>query len=289
MQKGEKKKAKASAVEKCIFYEPSKSHLPLDYEHVWGKWLKKIVRSDMNKHHLREREIGRPRSADKTKVTLRAGDPLQMSLKIVCKACNSGWMSRTQNDAKPFLIPLIQGRKTVLGEKGQKAIAAWCAMATMTGEYSVRDENAVAVSQAERNWIRDQGSPPENWKIWIGYYPSRKGGWNHYVVPVLGSEDGAKITDEGFALPNSQTTTFAIGNLFVHVFSSTGDPDMVAKWEWPLGTRIALNLPRIFPSKESVIVWPSNGLSEAEVRQVSSLFERVIDGASRSILGLRLV
>jgi hypothetical protein len=284
-----KTRKRPNPIAKCIFSEPSHSHKPLDREHVWGKWLRPFVRTNLNKHHLQSRTIGRPGTLDVTERTLRAGDPLLSHVRVVCKRCNSGWLSEIQNAAKQPLIPLIEGRRTVLSGSAQDIIAVWCAMATVTAEYLTRDETAVAISQVERDWLRDHRTPPENWKIWIGYYPGRKGIWDHYVVPILGAEDAPQITSDGFAQPNTQTTTFVVGNLLVHALSSTGDTDLVSRWNWPAASRVGLNLPQIFPRKESFIAWPPNGLTDFDVKLVSGALGKVIDDASRGILGNRIV
>jgi hypothetical protein len=283
-----KRKQKPRLVERCIFWEASTPHLPMDREHVFGDWLRKYVRADANKHRLQHTIIGLPGTLTTRKITVRAGEPLLSTAKIVCKACNSGWLSRIQNEAKPFLIPLIQGKRIVLGAAAQKAIAAWCAMVTITSDYLPRDPAATAISQAERDWFRDQKAPPDHWKIWIGVYRRQKGIWNHYVVPILDSKYISKGPGDPLAQPNTQSTTFVVGDFLVHVLSSTGDPNLTARWIWPLGTRIGLNLPQIFPPKESLIVWPPQSLSDAEVNIVSDALERVIEGAARGLTGARL-
>jgi hypothetical protein len=288
MTKRKPRPQNSPTVTPCIFWEPSHPHQPIDREHIWGKWLREFVRSDTNKHRMQHTTIGRPGTLTTRKGDLRAGEPLLSNMRIVCKACNSGWMSRIQNDAKPFLIPLIRGQRAVLNQKAQKAILAWCAMATITGDYLPRDATATAISQGERDWFRDHGVPPDNWKIWIGNYRRQKGIWNHYVVPILAAEDVPQGTTDGLAQPNTQSTTFVVGDLLVHVLSSTGDRNLVPRWIWPIGSRIGLNLPQIFPPKESLIVWPPQSLSDFEVELVSSSLEWVIEGAARSMMGNRL-
>ena len=159
----------------------------------------------------------------------------------------------------------------------------------MTGDYLSHDAEAVAITQAERDWFRDNLKPPDNWKIWIGRYQGNKGIWTHYVVPILGTKDIVDFEDNTLSPPDTQATTFVIGQLCVHVLSSSGDPTIVTRWNWPFTSRIGLNLPRIFPPKEAVIVWPPNSLSEFEIELVSTTFERVIEIARRSIAGRRLV
>jgi hypothetical protein len=220
---------------------------------------------------------------------LRCGPetPCRVASRSSARVATAAGLSKIQKRAIPFLKPLIHGNKTVLGEDAQKAIFAWCAMATMTGDYLSRDTTAVAISQAERDWFRDHGSPPENWKIWIGHYPGRRGIWTHYVVSILNAQQSREIDDDGLAAPNTQATTFVIGNLCVHVLS--GEPGLVAGWNWPFGSRIALNLPRLFPPKEEVIVWPPKSLTDFEVELISTALERVIAGASQSMIGRRIV
>jgi hypothetical protein len=196
-------------------------------------------------------------------------------------------MSGIQSAAKPLLIPLIEGRRTTLSKSAQNIIAAWCTMATMTGDYLSRDATAAAISQSERDWFREYGTPPANWKIWIGHYPARRGIWHHYVVPILDAKESSHVAEDGLSQPNTQTTTFIVGNFCVHVLS--GDADIVSRWIWPSGSRIAFNLPQIFPPKESFIAWPPQGLTNFEVELITNLFERAVDGASKGISGRRLV
>jgi hypothetical protein len=284
-----KKAVKIPLVMRCIFWEPSKPHTPLDREHIWGEWLKPYVRSDINRHRLREEEIGKPGTLSKVKITPRTGEPLLSKVRIVCKACNSGWMSRIQSVAKPFLLPLIQGRSTTMGLVAQRAIAAWCTMATITSDYLSHDNTAIAISQGERDWFRDNGTPPQDWKIWIGHYTGRKGRWTHFVVPILEAKGISELKDNDFAQPNTQTTTFVVGNLFVHVISTSGDPSTVSRWIWPSGSPLTLKLVQIAPTRESIVVWPPQSLTDFETELISTAFERVIDGASRSLTGRRLV
>src|SRR6266478_112392 len=171
---------------KCIFCgKPGMSN-----EDVWGRWLRPYVRADMRKHHFYAERINRPGEPNTASARLRAGDPLHSKVRVVCETCNNGWMSMIQERAKPILIPLIQGKATILGIEAQQTVASWCAMATMTGEFLDKDPvpGTIAVSQAEREWLWKNGIPPlEGWRIWITRYQRHKwpGRWVHLVVPIL--------------------------------------------------------------------------------------------------------
>ena len=54
---------------------------------------------------------------------------------MVCGDCNSGWLNQIQQTARPLLLPLFEGRAHRIDGDAQSKIAAWIAMATMTGEY----------------------------------------------------------------------------------------------------------------------------------------------------------
>jgi hypothetical protein len=228
-----KRSVKAPLVNECIFREPTRPHTPLSQEHVWGEWLKGYARSGINKHHLRYEEVGKPGTQIRATLTLRAGDPLYSKAKVVCTGCNNGWMSDIQKRAKPYLIPLIEGRSAVMGTAALEAIAAWCVMATMTGEYLTRDATAVAISQGERDWFRDHGTPPAHWKVWLGHYQRHRwqGRWQHFVVPILDAKHVLRTEEDRRAPPNTQATTFVIGNLYVHTMSTSGDPNIIAGWD----------------------------------------------------------
>ena len=210
---------------------------------------------------------------------------------MVCTGCNNGWLSDIQKRAKPYLIPLIEGRSAVMGTAELEAIAAWCVMATMTGEYLTRDFTAIAISQGERDWFRDNGTPPSHWKVWLGHYQRYRwqGLLSHFVVPNLDAKHILRTEEDRRAPPNTQTTTFVIGNLYAHTMSTSGDPSLIAGWDWGgSSTRLANRLVQIVPSKQSAVVWPPPSLTDFEAQIVAYAFDLVVDAASRSAFGNRL-
>ena len=89
----------------------------------------------MNKHNHANVFVPRPGEPEPAEVRIRAGDPLSSQVKVVCAKCNSGWLNRVQQAARPFLLPLFEGAKHTVDPDTQSRLAAWIAMATMTGEY----------------------------------------------------------------------------------------------------------------------------------------------------------
>ncbi len=70
--------------------------------------------------------------ADGNHLHLEAGDPT-LTARVVCQACNNGWMSGIDRAAAEALKPLIQGRSTVsLNGDAQAAVAAWIYKSALT-------------------------------------------------------------------------------------------------------------------------------------------------------------
>jgi hypothetical protein len=150
----------------CIFCLERPSNMT--QEHVWGDWVTSHVPRTMNKHNHANVFVPRPRKPDPAEVRIRAGDPLSSQVKVVCGECNSGWLNRIQESAKPLLLPLFEGAAHSIDARAQAKIATWIAMATMTGEFMSQEERRVAISQADRSWLMAHSTAPSNWCIWIG-------------------------------------------------------------------------------------------------------------------------
>jgi hypothetical protein len=130
-------------------------------EHVWGNWLKPHVRGITNKHFLHQRIVGKQGTRDRHALQIRAGaSPLHSKVAIVCTDCNSSWLSRIQENAKPHLLPLLEGKTNiVIGATAQKAIATWATMATITGEFIHRRLSSIAISNEARETFKDTRAP----------------------------------------------------------------------------------------------------------------------------------
>ena len=59
-------------------------------------------------------------------------------------------MSRLQERAKPYVLPLVLGEATALGAAAQGIVAAWIAMTITVAEYF--DPSKAAVSPTQRRY-----------------------------------------------------------------------------------------------------------------------------------------
>jgi hypothetical protein len=101
-------------------------------------------------------------------------------------------MSILQNDVKSILVPLLKGEKATLFKKPQATLASWIAMFTMVAEFQ-------SIGYHER----------QNWRLVYA----------HNTLPVSTGSGSIHHSDDG-SLPNTQTTTFVVGKLYVHVLST---------------------------------------------------------------------
>ena len=76
----------------------------LTNEHAWPQWI------------LNEQDpFGIVVESDGEHVRTLVGPKAAIKLKVVCAACNNGWMSDLEAKAKPVLGPLIDGQRSRLG------------------------------------------------------------------------------------------------------------------------------------------------------------------------------
>jgi hypothetical protein len=253
-------------------------------EHVWGQWLKPYLRRDVNKQHFHRRVVSFD-GADQNTIRIRAGGPLTSSVSVVCEPCNTRWLSGIQNRAKPYLIPLIEGRETVVGEVAQRTIATWATMATMTGEYTLNKLASIAVMPNERRALMDTLAPLPDWRISIGTYRRAKwkGHFVHASMPINFEGDIIipNVQEPRVPLTNTQWTTIMVGQLYIHISSSNTSPDIIRDWRWSSAPRARALLVQIWPTKERIIKWPFHCMTDTDAWRFSVAHLTHIDSIHR--------
>jgi hypothetical protein len=245
---------------RCIFCGAT----GLSKEHVWADWLKAYIPKDMAEHSSMSALL-HPTHADR-KTKKIAGDPRSRRLRVVCRACNNEWMSRLQTATKPYLLPLVLGEVTALDVNAQATLAAWIAMFVMVAEHF--DRAKVATPQSERDFLRKREKTPSTWRIWIGDYERGNwvGHWIHFAVPISGESHPIEMMSNGVPRPNTQTTTFVVGRLYVHVMSSP--MDIFDDWRFAKPELMK----QIWPIKRNIVGWPPKTLSDRDADGIAAAF-----------------
>lgn len=250
----------------------------LTREHAFADWLRPYLRSAQPEHYFGDHDV-LPSGGTASSIKKWSGDPHSRRLRVVCRTCNEGWMSKLQQAAKPYLLPLVEGRSCVLGETAQSILAAWGAMSVMVSEHFARPSKR-AISKEERQHLWLHGTPPETFKIWIGHYARLywRGRWFYTSAGIADSEaELTKSSTDGMPIPNTQTTTYIIGQLYFHVLSS---PVTVLVKNTELDPQYFV---RIFPPGRgnSMVAWPPPSLSDSAAYAVAHAIFSELDRISR--------
>src|SRR5258705_11505191 len=95
-------------------------------------------------------------------------------------------------------------------------------MATMTSEFLIHDKAQIAIPQSDREWLWNHRNPPPDWRIWIGRYQRYRSAeqWVHCSVPIYNAGEEPMVAEGEAPQCNTQSTTFMVGELFVHAMSA---------------------------------------------------------------------
>jgi hypothetical protein len=221
---------------------------------MWPDWLRDHVPRRITSRGQQSVTLYKDREPEHT-VRHRTGDPHAARLRIVCEICNTGWMSRLQEQTKAILVPMLAGNNVTLYPKDQKLLARWIAMFVMTNEFSNNDQTKIAISARERTFVMNRNRAPANWRIWIGRFErsDADGLWAHHSIPISDKRHPIDMTEDDRPIANTQATTFAIGDIYVTVLSSA-ITEIVRRWHF--GPRGAQLLKQIWPTIHRAVHWP---------------------------------
>jgi hypothetical protein len=186
----------------------------LTKEHVWPKWLRGILDPSITSRHFYSTSgFGRRRT-----YTHRAGSIESRRMRIVCERCNTGWMSRLQNNARSRLLPLIRGQYISLTEADHKILAAWSMMFTMVIEFF--DPMTLATPQRERMDFSRIPAPNDTWMVWFGMADDFPWAFHHYGWRLDRDVDLTKPPSVVLPRSTSQSTAIRVGKLLVLTYST---------------------------------------------------------------------
>jgi len=219
-------------------------------------------------------------SKNTARVKRRTGDFHAQKLRIACRSCNTGWMSRLQTKAKPHLVPMLVGKNTSLYRAEQATLAAWATMFVMTADYL--DSEMASITPDDRTWFKENQRPPAHWRIWIGKYerPATKRRWIHAALNIV--EDEPEFIATGTPeLSYAQTSTILLGDQFIiHVMSSPAMPQTIKRWQ--ILPAAASAMQQIWPIVRRRVDWPTNAIvGGGTIEDLAFHFFRRMDAVAR--------
>src|SRR3954447_17229265 len=134
---------------RCIFCGGDR----MSKEHVWADWIGNILPPPKLPPGVQPTSLSQEGYSKKGRLlleeqTLKQGDFGSKKIRKVCQACNSGWMSHLQGEAKPFLTPLLKGEDCEISPQAATIIASWVVMTMMVAEFLHHEKHAI--SQEDR-------------------------------------------------------------------------------------------------------------------------------------------
>jgi hypothetical protein len=182
-------------------------------------------------------------------------------VKIVCKPCNNGWMSRLETRTRRVLMPLAQGISHRFSTFDQKVLATWIAKTVMVSEYVYPDH--VAIPDLHRLRLYADLEPPERWWIWVAHYVGAS--WRNLAIyHHTGNLNKSKPSES-----DTQFTSIGIGHLFIQVASTTVPGFEIAPED-------ETGLIRIWPPLGADIQWPaSHAITDAAADYIAASPSRI--------------
>jgi hypothetical protein len=138
----------------CIFC--GDTHRRLTDEHVFGDWVSRFFIDELGVELAGTSELvnsdGRTRSFPMK--------PFQQRVKVVCKACNGGWMSGLEQSVASDLKVMIQGQPKMLRSASQRRLAFWCAKTALILDHLHPRERIIPDSHY-KDLYNHQGALPD--------------------------------------------------------------------------------------------------------------------------------
>jgi hypothetical protein len=124
-------------------------------EHAWPRWMAEVLPGQgAFTHAVMAPKRGPWRSAG-----------LDIQVRCVCARCNSTWMSKLEQSARPVLTKLIQDAPAELTVEQQATLAGW---SFKTGIVLQRAGEGPFVPAPHRKWLLERGAPPPSVTILLG-------------------------------------------------------------------------------------------------------------------------
>jgi hypothetical protein len=183
---------------------------PVTREHLWPDWL----RRETQIRERFERRIVQETDGVETRDETFMEPPFDRVVKAVCAACNNGWMSDVEMNAKPILLDLAYEKGRTLDRDDQHRLATWAALKACVFDALHPDGLGVPIEHRRRLYIYKKPAAT-GVAIWIGSYEALE--VCHYAHQDL------KVARDGEPAPGSATiysSTITVGALIVQVAGS---------------------------------------------------------------------
>lgn len=223
-------------------------------EHFWPDWMKKFFPRDSSNRYAQQTHHSRGRNRRyKSDVVQRPGHLTTMKFRVVCRACNQGWMNQLEITAKPLLTQLIRGEEFQLDRADQQVLAQWVVMKTLVAEHA--DPSTCVTPVDDRVRLATEMAIPGSFNVHIGIqHTPADSGYVRHSATLSKEKTGPQPPLNGLNR-NTQSVTFICGRLVVFVVAARVHNLDLASFilQEAAGVR---KLVRIQPISSETISWP---------------------------------
>ena len=228
-------------------------------EHIWPRWFGKLLVKKSGASYVADSFVGEGKGpVSRSSNTERQGDLTTMKFRVVCKSCNSGWMSDLEQKAKPIILSQF-GNPSPLSREEATILSKWVVMKVMVAEFA--QPNTLLTPNADRKEMQASQAIPDYFSVYLATHATEEHvGYLRHSGSFSKSASGPEPPIPRECDRNTQTVTFVIGLLVFHV---------VAK-------RVAnLAEEQLNPPIKLLRLWPL--FSDIELEGAPSLNERELD------------
>ncbi len=237
----------------------------LTREHVFPLWMHSHLPkgADVYRREATRSLTNMPLSTPMCVSAPLRGGPQITTASVVCAHCNNTWMSSLEQQARPLLIPLVQGKAYFFNARNLKELASWIALKVIVLQH--HEPPAIIYDEDERKSFFDSKIPSERMNIWLARHNSRS--WecaytSHSSGVFMKEKEGEQ---EDFNSPNIQTLTLGMGKLAIFVIS-VPDPSRAEKFD--LRSYFGEAFCPLSWQKDSTLLWPpKNFLTDDGIQQ----------------------
>jgi hypothetical protein len=199
---------------RCVFCGGS----PLSREHVVPRWLTNALPEQARFRGQDQQIVLQFPGHAQSRLVLphrEMREPFNgMTVKAVCRSCNSGWMGGIEETVRPILSPLFRGKSQELKAVDAQVIATWAVKTALMAQLTSA-EGMAALGPIYRAFYAER-TPPQNSVVWAAGTGGGDWGLRSEIVGALiaTEEESEEATPDDPV--NTISATLGLGHLLLH-------------------------------------------------------------------------
>src|SRR5262249_26584987 len=139
----------------------------------------------------------------------------EMTVKMVCRSCNSGWMNDIEEAARQTITRLVKGERQELIVKQAEAVATWAVKTTLTAHLT-SVEGAGNLAEVYKDFFADR-RPPSNSVVWAAATGAEEWALRFELVSALIATEDERESVAPEDPVNTVSATLGLDKLLLHV------------------------------------------------------------------------